>query len=199
MEQNKPTEKIQKIKEKKTEVEETPKKEEIALEETTETKLEEEKEKQEVKAEEKKPGKKKQEKIIKEEAKVYGRNLSISKKHSVAICDFIRGKRPEAVLNKLEDVLKFKTFIPMKGEIPHRKGGVPGRYPKHATKAFIKLVKSLISNASVNGVENCYISLAKADRASRPYRRFGSARFKRTNVLLVVKSKMETKKSEGKK
>jgi len=63
---------------------------------------------------------------------------------------------------------------------------------------FLGLVYSSAANSNVNGLEDAYIETARADRASRPYRRFGSRRFKRTNVLLTAKEK-KNKKSEGEK
>ncbi len=135
--------------------------------------------------------KKEQLKIVKKEkAEAYGADLPISTKHSIAICDFIRYKNPEKAIADLEEVVKLKKAISMKGEIPHRKGMMSGRYPVNAAKVFIKLVKQLIGNSNVNGLENPYISLAKADRADRPHRRFGSMRFKRTNVLLEAREKI---------
>jgi ribosomal protein L22 len=144
----------------------------------------------EVKKEEKK------EKPKKTEAVVNGRNLGISKKHSMAICDFIRGKTAEKMIPELEKVVKLKRAIKMKGEIPHKKGMMSGRYPVNASKVFIKLLKSLQGGISVNGLENAYIETAKANDASRPYRRGGKERFKRTNVLLIAREKVI--KSENK-
>jgi len=127
----------------------------------------------------------------KKEAVANGRNLSISKKHAMAICKMIRGKKIQDALMDLELVLKFKKVVPMKGEIPHRKGKgiMSGRYPINATKIIISLLKSLDANARVLEINDPIISLAKADRAARPYRRFGSRRFKRANVLLQAKEK----------
>ncbi len=147
----------------------------------------EDKQLREVKSEKKKEP----EKIKKEKAIIDVRSLAISTKHSMAICDFIRGKTPEQVIGKLEQVVKLKRAIPMKGEIPHRKGMMSGRYPVNAAKVFIKLIKQLNGNASVNGIENPYISLAKANKASRPHRRGGSMRFKRTNVVLEAREMTE--------
>jgi len=94
----------------------------------------------------------------------------------------------------LEKVIKLKTPMKMKGEIPHRHGNImSGRYPINACKAFINLLKSLQANANVNGIENPYIILAKANKATRPYRRGGRERFKRTNVLLIAREKTQNK------
>ncbi len=148
-------------------------------------------------SEEKKEKKKKDEKKgkpRKTEAIVFGKNLGISTKHSIAICKAIRGKKLEEAVYLLEDVLKMKKAIPMKGEIPHRKGMMSGRYPIKAARQFIKLLKQLAANASVNNLdlEKARIE-CKSDLASRPYKRFGSEKFKRTHVILKLKEKEEKK------
>ncbi len=167
-------------------------------EKTAKAKIEPEKteeKKAEAKAEEKtgKPEEKKAEKAKKPEKKteaiVRGMNLGISTKHSMAICDVIRGKNMEESVEKLIQVARKEKPIPMKGEIPHRRGMMSGRYPVKASKEFIKLIRNLNANSAVNGLENPYIQTAKADLASRPYRRFGTRRFKRTNVLLIAKER----------
>ncbi|MEM4230792.1 MAG: uL22 family ribosomal protein, partial [Candidatus Pacearchaeota archaeon] len=140
----------------------------------------------ETKKEENKENEKGKEREKIKEAIVNGKDLSASKKHCMAICDYIRGKRISDAIKELEQVIKLKRVIPMKGEIPHRKNIGPGRYPVNASKIMIKMLKSLEGNARVLNIENPIIKIAKADKASRPYRRFGSRRFKRTNVLLVA-------------
>ncbi|MGB9708351.1 MAG: uL22 family ribosomal protein [Candidatus Pacearchaeota archaeon] len=150
------------------------------------------------------------EKVLEGVAVVHGKNLAISTKHAIALCNFIRNKKPSEVLTLLENVLSHKIAVPMKGEIPHRKnmpkGKVAGRYPVNASKVFIKLVRNLIANASVKGldVETLKISLAKANKAARPHKAtriaFGRKRFKRTHVTLEAKTFVAktAKKVEGK-
>jgi len=188
----------------KAEVKKEEKKEELNQGSATpiqskETKTEEAK--QEKKPEEKEKKEEKKEITKKTEAVVNGKNLGISKKHSMAICDLIRGKNPEKMIRELELVASMKKPLRMRGEIPHRKGNLmSGRYPVNACKVFINLLKSLIANSSVNGLENPFIAKAKADDASRPFKRGGSMRFKRTNVLLIAKERVnkESKKEEEK-
>ena len=88
----------------------------------------------------------------------------------------------------LSEVIRMKKAVPMKGELPHRKGMERGRYPVKASAQFIKLLKQLSANASVNelDIEKGKIE-CKADRASRPYKRFGREKFKRTHVTLKLK------------
>ena len=146
-----------------------------------------------------KDGKKKQEAGKKKtEAAVNAKDLPISTKHSMAICNWIRGKKIEESIYFLEQVAKFKKPLPMKGEIGHRKGKImSGRYPINATKQFIKLLRQLAANASVNEIDLEKTKIeCRANLASRPYRRGGSERFKRTNVNLSLK---EIKKQVEKK
>ena len=121
------------------------------------------------------------------EAIVNGKNLSIGRKHAVAISNYIRGKDVDRAIYLLEEVTKFKRAIPMKGEIPHRKGMMSGRYPVKGVKIFITLLKSLKSNAIAKELEleKCKIFII-ANRASRPYRRFGQGRFKRSHVTIKL-------------
>ena len=140
--------------------------------------------------EEKKEDKKKPEIKKKESAEVNAKDMGISLKHSMAICDMIRGKKPEIGIWKLEMALKKKFAIPMKGEIPHRHGNImAGRYCFKASEAFIKLLKQLIANANVNGLDSSKINIseARASQASQPFRRFGKGRMKRAHIYLKVR------------
>lgn len=150
--------------------------------EKLETKIDDRDKKQE------KKGKIKKEKAKKTEAVVHGMNLSVSTKHSVAICNYIWGKNIDEAILMLEEVEKFKKPIPMRGEIPHRRGKImSGRYPIRAVQEFIKLLRSLKANAMINELEvEKYVIFCKADVAPRPYKRFGRARFKRTHATLKL-------------
>ena len=137
-------------------------------------------------------------KIKRTEASVKGMSLHVSTKHSVAICNFIRGKNVEKAIAELEDAEKMKFAIPMRGEIPHKKGIMSGRYPIKAIAEFIKLLKSLKANAIANELELEKVRIfCVANVAARPYRRFGRKRFKRTHVeIKLVEMKKKIKKSK---
>ena len=134
----------------------------------------------------------------KTEAIVNGRSLPISTKHAVAICNLIRNKDIDKAISIMEQAEKMKIAVPMTGEIPHRKGKMmSGRYPVKASKHFVLLLKSLRANALMNELElEKYRLFCKANIASRPYRRFGKGRFKRTHVTL--KLILAIKKVKGK-
>lgn len=154
--------------------------------------------KAETKEDKKQPGKKPVQtkpKIKKTKAVVNSFNLPISTKHSKAVCKFIKGKKIENAINDLEKVIVQKKPVPMKGEIPHQKGIMSGRYPKKAAEHFIKLLKSLSSNANLHEIENPLIKDAIANIGSRPYGKFGRVRRKRTHIkITAIKKIMEAKK-----
>ncbi|MBU0466256.1 MAG: hypothetical protein KKF39_01110 [Nanoarchaeota archaeon] len=154
-----------------------------------------EKEKKEVKTEEKKKPIQTKPKVKRDFAVVNAKSLPISTKHSIAICRFIKGKKIEKAINDLEPVLILKKAVPMKGEIPHRKGKMmSGRFPKKAVEHFIKLLKSLEANASVNELDEPVIVEAIANLAQRPDGRFGKTKKKRTHVRIKCVEKKEKKK-----
>ena len=126
----------------------------------------------------------------KKEAIVRGKDIGVSKKHSMAICKFLKGKKIETGMKELDEVLEIKRAIPMTGEIPHRKGMASGRYPIKASKIFIKLLKNLEANANVKGLDAEKTRVfAKCDKAHRPTKpgRFTRRKFKRTHITLVAR------------
>lgn len=135
----------------------------------------------------------------KEDAMAQGLNLSASKRHCVYICKFIKNKPIDVAIKDLGDVIKFKRAVPMKGEIPHRKGKgmMSGRYPIKVAGLFIPILKGLKGNAIVNGldIEKTRIYYCSANWAPRPMKG-GGARFKRSHVMLKAKevTKLEAKK-----
>ncbi|MCK5043661.1 hypothetical protein KAR52_01500 [Candidatus Pacearchaeota archaeon] len=140
-------------------------------------------------------------KVIKTEAVINSRNLPISTKYSVAICKFIKKKKINDAISDLEQVLVHKKSVPMKGEIPHRKGKgmMSGRYPEKPTKQFIELLKSLLKNSNANGLIDPVIVEAIANIGSRPFGKFGRVRKKRTNLTIKAKNAKLNKNIKKKK
>ncbi|MDM7918389.1 MAG: hypothetical protein QUS12_04400, partial [Methanosarcina sp.] len=81
--------------------------------------------------EEKKDSKKPESKPKKTEAVVRATNLPVSTKKAMEICRFIKGKKLGNAVRDLEEVLKLRKAVPMRGEYAHRKGkGMSGgKYP----------------------------------------------------------------------
>ncbi|MEM4259469.1 MAG: uL22 family ribosomal protein [Candidatus Pacearchaeota archaeon] len=156
--------------------------------ETNKIEQEKKEQKPESKIEEKKEEKPTTKLVKKTEAIARGNNFHASMKQCKYICRFIKNKLIDNAIAELEDVIKLKRAIPFKGEIPHRKGMMSGRYPINASKLFIQLLKTLRGNSLVNqmDLDKTRIYFASATWASRPSKRGGS-RFKRTNVILKAK------------
>jgi len=135
--------------------------------------------------------------VKKTEAVVNAKGVPISTKHSMAICKFIKGKKINDCIEYLEQVARARKAVPMKGEIPHRKGKMmSGRFPKNASNEFIILLKSLGANANANNLEEPIIYEAIANIGPRPFGRFGRTRKKRTHVTIKVREKKQKEKKE---
>jgi len=163
-------------------------------EKSTET-IKTEEEKAEIVKEEKKEIKKEVPKVKKTEVSVKGINLPISTKDAKFVCKFVVKKRIGDAIRDLEKVEVGKKAVPMKGEIPHRKGkGISsGRFPKKASKNFIILLKSLAANANEGNLDEPIIVEAIANMAARPRGRFGRTQKKRTHVKIIAKDKTQLK------
>ncbi len=157
-----------------------------------ETKKDKTEKKEEVNDSDEKSGKKEDKKEITKKDKAVARGSSIhaSKKHSMYICSFIKNRSIDDAMSDLEKVIKLKKAIPFKGEIPHRKGMMSGRYPVKASKEFIRILKGLKGNCTVNGMDldRTIITLAYASWASRPMRRNG-VQGKRVNVIIEARER----------
>jgi len=155
--------------------------------------------KTEVKTEEKKAAASesiKVKKAARDVAIVNAYSVSISTKHSSAICKMIMKRPIDGSIDMLNLVLLEKLAVPMTAlEIPHKKRslmpkgfGGGGRFPRNATREFILLLKQLKANCETNGVENPVVTIAMANIASRPFRKEGR-RAKSTHIHLEARDK----------
>ena len=143
-------------------------------------------------------------------ARAMSKNLPISTKHAVEICNFIKKKSTKKAKAMLKEVIDKKLAVPFKiykKDIPHRRGNIAaGRYPEKGAKHILKLVEQVEANANnLNLNEDSliieHISANKAAQAWH-YGRKKRRRMKRTNVELVVReeeTKREIKKESKKK
>ena len=124
-----------------------------------------------------------------------GYSQRISAKYSFAICKMIKRKEIDTAIEELEQVAKMKKAVPMHGlEVGHKPGNMAGgKYPVKAARAFIDLLKSLKTNATNAMIERPVITIAMANKASRPFRRAGT-RGKRTHVHLEAREKTKLSK-----
>ena len=107
-------------------------------------------------------------------AKAYAHELNISRRHAVEICSAIRGMSLEKAKTFLENVIQKKQFVEFKRhkkQIPHRKGGKPGRYSVKAAKAILKLLENAENNAEELGMDDNLVVKHIAAHKGRTYKR----------------------------
>ncbi len=134
----------------------------------------------------------------KEKAFVNGNSMRLSLKHCKWICRMIKGKTPEKAIEMLTEVVNGKRAVPMPTlEVGHRKGKgmAGGRFPRKASLEIINLLKQVGANANVSMVENPVIVIAKANKASMPFKR-NRRRAKRCHVYIEVKDKTKIRKKK---
>ena len=118
-----------------------------------------------------------EEKKQKTKIEVNANSLRISTKQSMAISKFIKNKKIQEAISELQQVAKLKRAVPMKGEIPHRRGKImSGRFPQKASQEFIKILKNASAVSANEGIENPILIEVISNKASRPYGRFGRIR-----------------------
>lgn len=153
------------------------------------------------KTEEKAPVKKEKKEVPKKEVAVAnGFSLRISAKQSKYVMKIIKRKSPEAAIERLQAVIDEKRAVPMAGlEVAHQKGKgmAGGKFPKNACKAIMEVVKQAGANAIVAGIKNPVISIAKADRASAPFRK-GGRKAKRAHIHIEITEKKKLLEREEK-
>ena len=92
-------------------------------------------------------------------ARAMAKSLKISPKHSVEICNAIRGMDVEKAKAYLNDVIEMKKSVPFKRhnkKVGHRKGqeGWPsGRYPIKAAEQILKVLENAEANAEYQGMD----------------------------------------------
>ncbi|MEW6063197.1 MAG: 50S ribosomal protein L22 [Nanoarchaeota archaeon] len=139
------------------------------------------------------------------EAKVIGRNLQISAKHSVEIGSFIRNRRLDVAKNLLKQVVEKKVAVPFKRynrDTGHKAGIAAGQYPIKASEMILRLLNSVEKNAIAKGMNasNLIISFFSANKGGLAwhYGRKRGRKMKNTHIEIRVKEKEEQKKDDRK-
>jgi large subunit ribosomal protein L22 len=128
--------------------------------------------------------------------------VSVSTKHSIEICNFIRKKNLQKAKELLKLAIEKKKPIPFKrfvGEVGHKKGKIASaRYPIKTCTQILKILESVEANAQFKGLNtsNLIISHICANKASTPWRygRHIRRKSKRTHIEVVVEERAEKKK-----
>lgn len=142
-------------------------------------------------------------------ARVVGRSLPISTKHSIEICNHIRGKKLSVVKRLLREAINKERPIPFKkfnDDVGHKKGPYSSaRYPVKAATSILKLIESCEANAQNKALntDNMAVIHTNAHKGSQQLRHGRHRRrlMKRTHVEVVLEelSQKEPKKPAKKK
>ncbi len=131
-------------------------------------------------------------------AKAY--NLPISRKHSVEVARFIRGKKLKDVLRILDEIIDLRTPVKLTKHnrgVAHKSGVGPGRYPVKVAKHIKKVILSAKANGEQQGLKNLeeavvIVEANKGQTLPHGGRKIGTRR-KATHIFvkLVVEEKKE--------
>ncbi len=141
-------------------------------------------------------------------ARALGRDLGISAKQSIEICNYLRKRKLTQAKLLLAEVIVKKRAIPFKrftNGLGHRSGKLAsGRYPIKACTAILKLLELIEANAQTKGLNTNELEIIHicAHKAHSPvhYGRNQGREFKRTHVEVVVQETVaKTKKTTEKK
>ena len=140
-------------------------------------------------------------------AQAVGRDLSISAKHGVEVCRFIRGKNIQKAKQLLAEVIAGKKPIPYfryHKDLGHKKGMAAGRFPKKTCEAVLSILESAEANAQFKGLNTSRLEIAHicAQKAARPlhFGRHRGRQMKRAHIEVVLEEgvKEEKKGKESK-
>ncbi len=90
-------------------------------------------------------------------SRAYGRELHISPKKSVEVCNMLRGRDVDAALNILEEIIEKKRAVPYRRHnkrVAHNKGVGPGGYPVNVAKEIKRLIEEAQNNAEDKGLDS---------------------------------------------
>ena len=131
-------------------------------------------------------------------AKAIGKDLPISTKISIEVCNFIRGMPVQKAKIKLNDAINQTAAIPYKRftrDLGHKRNIMAGRYPRNVCTYVLKLINLAEANAKNIGLktDNLVINKLIANKAARPWR------YGRTRRIKMKRTHLEIAVSEGKK
>jgi len=102
-------------------------------------------------------------------SRALGKEMSVSPKHCREVCKMLPGMKVEDAKKYLEEVIELKRAVPytrFKMYLNPKPKIGPGRYPKNAAKAILRVLQSAQSNAEYKGLdaENMRVKVAAAHR-----------------------------------
>jgi large subunit ribosomal protein L22 len=135
------------------------------------------------------------------QAKAVGRDLPISTKQSIEICNMIRGRELQKSKEMLLQTIKLKKAIPFKRfnqDTGHKRNIGPGRYPQRACRYIYNLLESVEINAQNKGLDTGELKINSIipNKASTPMHsgRLQRRKMRRTHIEIIVEEKSKIQK-----
>jgi large subunit ribosomal protein L22 len=139
-------------------------------------------------------------------AKAVGREMEISTKQAIEVCNAIKKKSIDEARKILQAAIEEKKAIKFRrftGGAGHRKGIGAGKYPVKCCTDILRLLNQAAANASFKGLNpsNMIIKVLVPQRAGNRmhYGRQSRRKMKRTHLEMILEEQKEVKKTEGKK
>jgi ribosomal protein uL22 len=125
------------------------------------------------------------------------RFAKVSKKQSIEIGTWIKGKPLAKAVELLQGVLTYTTAVPFKKfnrHYGHRPGGIgPGRYPQKTAELFLELLAQAKANASQKSLDETSLVIHNVVVQQGPkqfhYGRIRGIKQKNTHIELIVAQK----------
>ncbi|MFH0874330.1 MAG: 50S ribosomal protein L22 [archaeon] len=131
-----------------------------------------------------------------------GKDLSISTKYSVEICNYLKGRKSSVAKKLLEKVITLEKAVPIKKfnrDTGHKAGIAAGRFPVNTAKAIIKIIESAEANAQNKGLGTELVIIhMRANKTAAPYH-YGRQRrrkMKRCHVEVVLAEEKKVEKND---
>ncbi len=137
-------------------------------------------------------------------SRAIGKEIRVSPKFSLEVCNEIRGKQLSKAEEYLEDVIAMKKAVPIrrynKG-VAHRRGlkkACAGRFPVKAASKILKVLRSAKANAEYKGLdtERLYIRHISAQRGrilkgirTRAFGRASASNTQTTNIEVILEER----------
>lgn len=134
-------------------------------------------------------------------AKAVGKNLGISFKQSINVCNFLRGKDTVRAKKILNDAIALKVPIPFTrflNGIGHRRGNIAsGSYAPTTCKAILKMIETVEANAQYKGINSSSLLIshlsAQQGNGQWRYGRKRRQKMKSTHIELIVEENAANK------
>lgn len=142
-------------------------------------------------------------KIGENNAKAIGESLPISRKRSIMICQYIRGKNLQKAKKLLKDAIDLKKPVPFtkfNDGMGHKPGMSAGRFCVKACQNILAMLESAEANAQFKGLSTADLIVKHVVAQKGPktwhYGRFPRRRAKRTHIEVVLEEKKTRKEAK---